>query len=334
MNEDNKDIHNSNSVALSRRDFLVQTALTAGAVSIAGGTVSKALAAGGIDGHMPNVRLVQVKSDRVLTDRGIHEELLKDLLEILLTRITRKKKAKEAWQSILKPDDVIGVKFNSVGAAGLGTNNGMARALVESLTEAGFSRSKIVLVEVSPAVRSETKTLAPAAGWSEKIYDFGSGKDRLAAWLDQVTAIINVPFLKHHNIAGMTCCLKNISHAVVKHPAQFHANNCSPYIGDIVSIPEIRNKLKLHIVNGLRVVFDRGPEVVEDYVWNGKFILGGSDPVAIDTACLQILNRIRGKLGLGEVVKDGNLPDYLTKAADRNLGTIKLHEIAIEKVKL
>ncbi len=334
MNENNVDIHNSNSVALSRRDFLVHTALTAGAVSIAGGSVSKALAAGAIDGHMPNIRLVQVKSDRVLTDRGIHEELLKDLLEILLTRLTKEKTAEDAWRKILKPDDIIGLKFNSVGAAGLGTNDGMARALVDSLAKAGFKSSQIVLIEVTPAIRSETQTLAPAAGWTEKVYDFGSGQDRLAAWMDQVTAIINVPFLKHHNIAGMTCCLKNISHAVVKHPAQFHSNNCSPYIGDIVSIPEIRNKLRFHVVNGLRVVFDRGPEVIEDYVWSGKFILGGFDPVAIDTACLQTLNRIRAKLGLEEIVKEGNLPEYLAKAADRNLGTIKLHEIAIEKVKL
>ena len=61
----------------------------------------------------------------------------------------------------------------------------------------------------------------------------GGPRDRLAGVLDQVTAIVNVPFLKTHNLAGMTCCLKNLSHALVKHPAQFHTGGCKE-VADIV----------------------------------------------------------------------------------------------------
>ena len=71
--------------------------------------------------------------------------------------------------------------------------------------------------------------------------------------------MINVPFIKTHNIAGMTCGLKNLSHALVKHPAHYHANGCSPFIGDIVAADPIRKKLKLTIVDAFRVVFQGGP---------------------------------------------------------------------------
>ena len=319
---------------LSRRDFLVRTAVSAGVASLVGSGANKAFAAEGAAQMPVYSRVVQIRSDRVIGTRGVHEDLLFDLLEILLRRVTGTDDAKAAWQSILKPDDVIALKFNRSGADGLGTTDPMMRALVRSLNQAGFEPSQIVAVEVSPAIRQETGTRVPASGWSETAHDFGSGRDRLAAWLDEVTAIVNVPFLKNHNIAGITCCLKNLSHALVKHPAQFHANGCSPYIGDIVALPEIRGKLRIHIVNVLRIVFDRGPDAFEDFIWDSGILLGGFDPVALDMIGLQILDRVRNALTLPRISEPDGPPAYLAAAADHGLGTAKLHKIYMDKVKL
>ena len=319
---------------LTRRDFLKQTAMTAGVASAPGRAIAQALANAQPNADEHRSSVVQVRSERLLTSRGVHEDLLFDLIEILLCRLGGNEDAASVWKSLLKPDDIIALKFNRNGAQTIGTNDAMLRALVRSLGNAGFDPKQLVAIEVPQGVREETACAAPVSGWSDKEYDFGSGKDRLASWLNQVTAIINVPFLKNHNISAMTCCLKNLSHALVKHPAQFHKNGCSPYIGDIVALPEVRDKLRIHIANGIRVVFEGGPEAKEEYLWDARLLLGGFDPVAVDTVGVQILNRVRYKLELGTILPNAEVPDYLKAADSAGLGTCELHRIDVEKAKL
>ena len=318
---------------MSRREFLRRTAISTGAVSLAAGRIDKVFAQS--ERRRPDSPLVvQVRSSHAVTTRGVHEDVLTDLLDILLKKLTGRDDAADAWRSILKPDDVIGLKFNRSAAEELATTDATLRVLVKSLQKAGFDPARMVGVEVSPAARRETGIQAPDATWSSTEYDFGSGKDRLADWLDQVTAIINVPFLKTHNIAGMTGCLKNLSHALVKHPAQYHANGCSPYIGDIVALPPIQKKLRLNLVNALRAVFNKGPEASEDCIWDAGILLGGFDPVAVDTIGLQLLDQLRLTLGLPQKGdKSGSLP-YLTAATASGVGVSALFQIELAKIKL
>lgn len=323
--------NDENATDLSRRDFLKRTALTAGAASI--------LARGSaeVSGQEPQnenlTTVVRVKSEYVFETRGVHEGVLRDLLESVLRRITGAEDVVSAWGKIVEPGQRLALKFNHSGANGLGISDPMLRVLVRTLVAAGHRPGDLVAIEVSPALRRETETLAPRPGWSKETYDFGSGQDQLAAWLANVDGIINVPFLKHHNIAGMTCCLKNLSHALVKHPAQFHGQGCSPYIGDIVALPEIRKKLRVHLVNGVRVVFDGGPEAREDLIWNGNLLLGGFDPVAVDVVGLQILDRVRRGLNLPPIAVSGP-PAYLSAAENQGLGTARLNRIEVKKIKL
>jgi len=318
---------------LSRRQFIVRSALTAGAVSLAGNArVAPAVPpTPAPDQPLPDV--VQAVSDDVLMPQKLHEGVLLDLLHLLLERLTHKPPA-EAWRTLLRNDDVIALKFNRSGADGLGTVDAMLRTLVQSLVDAGFDRNQLVAVEVSPSIRAETGTRAPRSGWSSAEVDFGSGRDQLAAWLDEVTAIINVPFLKTHNIAGITGCLKNLSHAVIKHPAQFHDHGCSPYIGDIVALPAVRSKLRLHLVNALRIVFDKGPRAAEECIWDAGMLLGGLDPVALDVVGLQVVDHVRATLNLPRIAGSNGPPAYLAAAANAGLGTNQLHRIRVHKVRL
>lgn len=264
---------------------------------------------------------------------GIHEEVLRDLIELVVTRLSGEQKPADAWHSFLKPDDTIALKFNRNGAGTIATTSSMLKSLVGSLEDAGFKRSKIVAIEVSDELRSATQTQAPDPGWSKEVHDFGSGSDQLAAWLDQVTAIINVPFLKTHNLAVMTAAMKNISHAVVKHPARYHDNGCSPFIGDIVAMPQVRDKLRLHLVDALRIVFDGGPVPHEDSIWDGGFLIGGTDPVAVDVSGIHLIDRVRKAVGL-PLIGETSVPAYLEAADGRGVGTAEMHKILLEKVKL
>lgn len=317
---------------LSRREFIVGSAVAAGTLAL--GASSSVAADRVIDRHgMSQVRVVQARSEHVLMPAGIHDEVLRDLLEIVVKRLSGKQDVTDAWHFFLKPDDVVALKFNRNGADTIATSAPLLKALVASLKSAGFSPSQIVAVEVSKELRSATQTQAPVDGWSDETFDFGSGSDQLAAWLDQVTAIINVPFLKTHNLAVMTGALKNLSHAVVKHPARYHDNGCSPFIGDIVALPQVRDKVKLHIVDALRIVFDGGPVPREDAIWDGGFLIGGTDPVAVDVSGVHLLDRVRKAVGL-PLIGETRLPTYLEAADARGVGTSAKHKILLEKVKL
>ncbi|GJM24460.1 MAG: hypothetical protein DHS20C16_08750 [Phycisphaerae bacterium] len=318
--------------ALSRREFIVGSAVAAGGLAL--GTNPTMAADRTTNRHgLSQVRVIQGRSKHVLTPLAIHEDVLRDLLEMVVTRLSGKERVADAWHEFLKPDDIIALKFNRNGARTIATTAPLLRAFVASLGSAGFKPSQIVAVEVSNELRSSTQTLAPVQGWSKEVYDFGSGKDQLAAWLDQVTAIINVPFLKTHNLAVMTGAMKNISHAVVKHPARYHENGCSPFIGDIVALPQVRNKLRLHIVNALRIVFDEGPVPREETIWDGGFLIGGTDPVAVDVSGLHLIDRVRKAVGL-PLIGETSLPAYLEAADGAGVGTGAVHKISLEKVKL
>ncbi|UCG17708.1 MAG: DUF362 domain-containing protein [Phycisphaerales bacterium] len=317
---------------LSRRTFLAgATAAAAGMAATAGrGLLARTPPAQ--RGARPDRSLVvQARSEHIVEGRVVQEHMLKEMLDWCLTRLTRTSTPKEAWRQFLRPDDVIGLKFNRSGAAGLGTTPAFVEALVRCLADAGWAPQNIVPIEVPETVYGSTGTTRPSTDWDDEEVDFGSGRDRLSSVLRQITALINVPFLKTHNITGMTGCLKNLSHALVKHPARFHDNNCCPYIGDIVALPQIRDKLKLNIVNALRLVFDGGPEARDDLTWESGIVIAGFDPVAVDTVGLELLNRTRKSLRLPYVDRRQGKVAYLGAASERGLGCSRLHRIEVAK---
>jgi hypothetical protein len=265
--------------------------------------------------------VVHLRRDEVIDGPKIHQPLLSEMIEEGLRIVTGAVRTADAWRTLLKPDDVIAIKLNQVGFTELGTSEVFAGALVNSLGEAGFAPDRIILIEAPRRLERELKTRPRPFGWSGGPISFGSGTDELAAVLQEVTAIINVPFLKTHNIAGMTGCLKNLSHALVRHPGRYHAQACSPFVGDIVALPQIRDKLRLNIVNALRAVYKGGPAVGPESTWAHAGLLLSTDPVATDAVGIEILNEQRAKVSLGPVSDTAGQVPHVHAAAQRGVGT-------------
>jgi hypothetical protein len=275
---------------------------------------------GVIDPTLKSV-VAHIRAPLAIDGLTIHPRLPRDMVEEGLRMMTGKDQIADAWHSFLKPDDVIGIKFNQVGFESLATAAPLARHLVESLGAAGFAPERIMLVEVPPKLAHALKTRPAVIGWSGEAVSFGSGQERLSAVLQEVTALINVPFLKTHNIAGMTGCLKNLSHALVHRPGRYHANACAPFVGDILSLPQIRSKLRLHIVNALRAVYRGGPDAAPDNIWPHSGILISQDPVAADQLGIDIINEQRAIAKLPRIGDaDAHIP-HVHHAAQRGLGT-------------
>ncbi|MBI4717347.1 MAG: DUF362 domain-containing protein [Planctomycetes bacterium] len=279
-------------------------------------------------------RVVQVDSSYVLTGSSVHKTRLREMLDACLIALTEAPTAGDAWHAILRDDDVIGIKFNRSGQDVLGTTRTTGAVLISSLVGAGWSPQRMVCIEGPDLLASTTGTAAPQPGYDRDPVDFGSGSDNLASVLGQVTALINVPYLKTHNIAGMTAAMKNLSHGLVRHPARYHRNGCSPYIADIVALPNIREKLRLNLVDALRIVYDGGPEASADNVADRGLLLASLDPVAIDAVGVQVLQEVRRETRGMAAASGPSPPRYLSAAHRRGLGMAVEDGIELRSIRM
>lgn len=318
----------------TRRRFIGTTLTVAGASLFgrtnAGETESKLLVPLGT----PRSRVVRTRSDEAAVGATVHRALLREMIASSVTQLTGSQTANAAWRTMLAPEDVIGIKFNRSGATQIGTSSAMADGLISSLLDAGWSADQIVCIEPAEGVEERFGTTPAASGYDSREVAFGSGRDQLAKVLDQVTALINVPFLKTHNIAGITCAMKNLSHGLIKHPARFHRNGCSPYIADIVALPQIQSKLRLCLVDALRVVYDGGPVPTTGAVSNEGILLASTDPVAADSVGLATLNEVRRRMEFPPVARTAADIGHLAAAHRRGLGVALSHGIDLIRQRL
>ena len=265
--------------------------------------------------NAPRSRVVDIASADVLHASVVDEIVLAGMLEQALRALTGERSVETAWRAVLGSPKRIVLKFNSVGANVIKTNDVLARQLVQSLLNAGYEREQLALAELPTYLTDELGVAPVVEGWGELI-DVGERREALATYLYDADAVINVPLLKTHQIAGMSCSLKNLSHALIRHPARYHANQCSPYVGQIVGNTAISSRLRLNVVNALRVVTAHGPDAREEDLSGYGGLILGFDPVAVDNVGLGILAMQRRDRHLST---DLWVP-YLTSAAAMGLG--------------
>ncbi len=271
--------------------------------------------------------VVRTQSDLVANASEIRTDVMVEMFDSALMRLANTDTVAAAWGHYLRGDDVVALKFNPHGERDFGTARPFARMIVESLLGSGWSAKQIVLVDAPRDIERQFGTRSQQIGWSAAATDFGGEPDRLAAFLEQVTAIVNIPYLKNDNILGLSGCLKNITYRLVKHPARLHSNGCSPFLADILALPEVSGKLRLNIMNALRIAYHGGPLVTPDYVESAGLLLMGRDPIAVDAVALGTLNAARRKAGLAPIPLDEEHLPALIDAAGKGLGQVDFRMI-------
>ncbi len=193
-----------NDTTVSRRRFLGMAASVAGSSLLHSVTKAEPEARLRMPVGKPPSRVVHVQSPYAVLGPDVHRPLLGEMLETALTSLTGEPTIGAAWRAILKPDDTVGLKFNRIGQTVISTTETVADAIITSLVETGWPPEQIVCIEAPAGTEARHGTAPARSGYALRTTDFGSGTDQLASVLGQVTALIDVPFLKTHNIAGMT----------------------------------------------------------------------------------------------------------------------------------
>ena len=246
-------------------------------------------------------RVVDITSPKLVRGRWVHQRLLGEMLDRGLNALMGTRRADDAWRKILSDEDVVGLKFSQSAQSVIGTSEPLAIQLVESLTRAGIDPQRIVLIEVGGTQVAKLGTRRPRRGWTSWAMRFGQREDPVAAVVEQVTALINVPFLKTHNLAQMSGAMKNLSYGLIRHPAWFHRNGCDPYIAEICAADPLRSRLRLNLVDAMRIVFDRGPAATEATLHDYGGLLFSRDILATDVVGQAILDEHRAARELAKL---------------------------------
>jgi uncharacterized protein (DUF362 family) len=163
----------------------------------------------------------------------------------------------------------------------------------------------------------------------------------------EVNKLINLPVLKDHQSAGVTLSLKNLSHGLVNNVCRSHStstlNACGSFIPAVVSMPVIRNKAVLHILDGVKGLYHGGPGSRPEFVWEHKTLYFATDPVALDHICWKAIDEKRVAMGLKPVAEDrpdkystflSRQPEHIEIAGAMGLGEWNESKIDLRKNRL
>ena len=293
----------------------------------------------GIPGPYPG-RVVAVHHPNSIVGGSYQPGPVEQMVATGMRELTGADNPIEAWRQFFEPGDVVGIKLNPVGKPHVISAPEVLHAIVRALEQVGISRQDIVAYDrygnqfqeagfvrwLPEGVRwtcgspTSPRIQLDMDGYDRDVYmemplvhpDYASDYDLsdphvrrsyVAKFLStEVNKVINLCVLKHHQSAGVTLALKNMSHGLVNNVSRSHvsptANACGIFIPAVVDLPVIREKLVLHILDGVQGAYHGGPgQSVGRYMWEHSTMYFATDPVALDKTGWKAIDKKRAEVG-------------------------------------
>jgi uncharacterized protein (DUF362 family) len=342
---------------LSRRDFLGFAGATGGAALASGLSAlppaavlpAAAIRPAGFQPWSERGRIVQVVDERALTRlAGLPAvEPVRAMVARAVCALTGKRTPEEAWAALIHPGDTVGLKPNMLGGRFMATQKEVLDAVVDGLLSIGVSPDRIVVWEQRDALLRRGRLTPSDAAGKVRYLGFmtrglggqlgpvsrhGAGTSRYCEVVHRVSAIINLPVFKDHGIAGITVSLKNLSHGAIDNPSDYHHSG-SGEIAHIYAHPVLAPKVRLTLADALRVQYDGGPSDSSRKVLHHS-LYASTDPVAIDSTALALIETLRRDKGLLSLSKDGRPARHVEEAHSLGLGAGEAGQIRLEKLRL
>ena len=298
----------------------------------------------GMPGLFPG-RVVEAFHSGALVDRRVSESAVRSMVDEGMKALTGETNVKDAWAKFFAPNDVVALKVNPSGVPGTVTSIPVLREVIRALNSVGVPNKNLIVydrnsnqLEVNgyhSLVPSGVRVVGLDQRWVVKGetrsgYDpnafcemdcFGERETRsyLASIVStEATKIVNLPCLKEHNASGVTGCLKNLAYGSFNNVNRTHTDPktyTDPVIPVMCTAAPIRYKAVLHIMDGIRAVYQSGPFAWNpEFQWEAKTLLIGTDPVAVDRIELEIVEQKRKEVGVPSLWDRD--PKYLGTSSD------------------
>jgi hypothetical protein len=292
----------------------------------------------GIPGPFPG-RVIEVHHPGSLVSGAYQPAAIKGMMHKGITELTGAPGWADAWRVFFEPGDVVAIKQSPVAGRGLCSDASVLNLIIDGLKQAGVATRDIVVYEryrreLFGARYHQWLPEGVRFSWAAEHYETWqlgmNGYDR-DVFVDlpivkpgddpddphvrkshvalcitkQVNKVINVPTLKHHQSAGVTLALKNMSHGMVNNVNRSHIdrnlNACGIFIPAVVDLPVIRQKVVLHILDGVKAGYNGGPGTPARYRYEYHTMYFATDPVALDKTGWRAIEEKRKSIGLPPV---------------------------------
>ena len=277
----------------------------------------------------------------------------KVLLERALMDLTGEINLVKALGRLVHPSETVALKVNGIaGQTGhtMAFNFEFVLPLVEALLQLGVKAERITVFEQFPnflaGSRVNVKASQLPAGVKAESHNnrdakmpqvrvFHSVKTRYVRQVTDASAVIDLTMMKDHSICGFTGALKNMSHGQIVNPQDHHAHGASPQIALLNHHPVLRSRVRLHLVDAMKIIYDEGPldKNPVKRVPHGSFY-ASTDPVAIDRVGWKVIDDARLHHKLKPLDKVKRTPRYILAAAELGLGVARLDAIRLRSVNL
>ncbi|KAF0151579.1 MAG: hypothetical protein FD143_1712 [Ignavibacteria bacterium] len=284
--------------SLTRREF-IKTGTIAAVGAIVVNSPLKFFAMQTVKSKVVLIRNENVFNDNGKIVAGVLEQMLDDAVKVLFNT----NNSTQAWNKILKPEDVLGIKSNVW--RNLRTPFELEQVLKKRAIDAGIKEKDI------------------------SINDHGVLRDNV---FKRSTALINTRPMRTHYWSGVGSLVKNYI-MFEEYPASLHPDSCAD-LGKVWLYPIVRGKTRLNVLVLLTPLFHSvGPHgFSKDYIWRYNGLIVGTDPVACDVIGLRIIEAKRKEF-FGED-NPLNPPAKHIKLADTrfHLGTADPKKIDLIKI--
>jgi hypothetical protein len=284
-------------------------------------------------------KVIQTHLSGVWSDKTLLPGALRQMLDASITKLTGLNDARAAWAALFKPGEKIAIKVNTFRNSLIWTHVPLVLAVTDSLQAAGIPPEQITIFDY------QTSELATAgytvnadapgvrctgmdANYSAAPTDVNGSHINLANILKECDALINIPVLKSHMLAGITFAMKN-HYGSFYYPDKLHGDQMRG-VAALNALPEIKDRTRLIIGDALAANLrysNSWPYWRED--WTGDSIFMSFDPLAHDTLGLQLLAHELEKAGGNPAGLLGMAAPAMQSALELGLGTNDLAHMEV-----
>ena len=247
---------------ISRRRFIIGT--SAAAATLASGLRLKGQETSTAAANAKS-RVVLIRDVNCLDENGaLRASVVQEMMDTGIKTLTGKPDPQSAWKTLVKPEDIVGIKNNRWPY--LKTTPEVEGAIKKRMMEAGVKEANIA------------------------VDDLGVLQNPIFL---KSTALINARPMRSHHWAGVGSLIKNYI-MFIPEPISIHPDSCAD-LATIWDLPIIKGKTRLNVLVMFTPQFHSfGPHSFNPkYVWKYYGLILAFDPVAADATGLRIIEAIR-----------------------------------------